>query len=153
MNRKKQLSFLKVPMSGTNCTFRISNSWTQTIVLLMKSTRIIGSLRRIALMWIKLRRYCFKCFHQRDSSLKGTIRKVPQSMLHWFRYYVRQRKLMSSLWGALSDIDRILLLYLKCMSLDRLRGIVLTTTLETHLVVSGRKYASLEETSTRERYF
>ena len=101
MNRKKQLSFLKVPMSGTNCTFRISNSWTQTIILLMKSTRIIGSLRRSSLMWIKLRRYCFKCFHQRDSSLKGTIRNVSQSMLHWFGHYVRQ----SSIWSACHSTD------------------------------------------------
>ena len=57
---------------------------------------------------------------------------------------------MSSLCETLSSIDRILLLYLKCMSLDRLRGMVLATTLETDLVVSGRKSTCLRDTSTRD---
>jgi len=60
---------------------------------------------------------------------------------------------MSSLCGTFSGIDSILLLYLKYVSDERLRGMVLATTLETNLVVSGRKSACLGDTSTRERHF
>ena len=48
---------------------------------------------------------------------------------------------------------RVLLLYLKCMSLKRLGGMVLATTLETHLVVSGRKIRKPRKNFNMEKIF
>ena len=146
MNSKRQLSFLRFLWVEPNCTFRILNSWIRVIMLFIESTRNTCSLRRKT----KLIRHCLQCFYQWGSSLKGPIRKVSRSMLHWFGQ-IEETK--SPLCGTLSGIDRILPLYLKCVSIERQRGMVLAATLETHLVVSRKKIRKHRRNFNNEKIF
>ena len=71
-------------------------------------------------------------------------------MLHWFGQ-IEETK--SPLCGTLSGIDRILPLYLKCVSIERQRVMVLAATLETHLVVSRKKIRKHRRNFNNEKIF
>ena len=110
-------------------------------------------MRRSPLMLIRLRRHFPQCLDQSNSSLSSTMRRASQCLQIWYRLCIRQRKIINSLFGTHSSDLWVLLLCLKCMSLIGLGGMALVVTIETILVVSGRSFVSLEETSTRARAF
>ena len=132
-----------------NCTFRIFKFLDVCNYVVHRINQKHKFFERSPLTWIKFEKTLFTMLQSEGLIIQMYYKKGFTIYAILIQSLCQIEETMSSLCETLSSIDRILLLYLKCMSLDRLRGIVLATTLETDLVVSGRKSTCLRDTSTK----